>query len=243
MRVNNLMTDWFDVSCGLRQGCCLSPLLFNLFINDLALRIKALGKGVHVDDQHVSILLYADDVVLMADNAQDLQNMLDLLNDWCLANKMSVNASKSNVIHFRPKSIPRVEFSFTCGAQNILIVDKHTYLGITLNESLDFSVTAKTVSQSASRALGLLIAKYKCIGGMTYNVFTKLYDTLVWPVISYSASMWDAKSFSCINAVQNRAMRFFLGTGKCTPTVAVSGDMGWDPALIKQWKCICRYWN
>ena len=90
VRVNNLMTDWFDVSCGLRQGCCLSPLLFNLFINDLVLRIKALGKGVHVGDQHVSILLYADDVVLMADNAQNLQSMLDLLNDWCLANKMSV---------------------------------------------------------------------------------------------------------------------------------------------------------
>ena len=90
MRVNNLVTDWFDVSCGLRQGCCLSPLLFNLFINDLALRIKALGKDVHVDDQHVSILLYADDVVLMADNAQNLQSMFDLLNDWCLANKMSV---------------------------------------------------------------------------------------------------------------------------------------------------------
>ena len=110
VRVNNLMTDWFDVSCGLRQGCCLSALPFNLFINDLALRIKALGKGVHVGDQHVSILLYVEDVVLMADNAQDLQSMLDLLNDWCLANKMSVNASKRNVIHFRLKFIPRVEF-------------------------------------------------------------------------------------------------------------------------------------
>ena len=40
-----------------------------------------------------------------------------------------------------------------------------------------------------------------------------------------------------------RSMRFFLGTGKYTPTAAMSGDMGWDPALVKQWKCICRYWN
>ena len=130
MRVNNLTTDWFDVSGGLRQGCCLSPLLFNLFINGLALRVKALGKGVRAGDQLVSILLYADDVVLIADNAQDLQSMLDLLNDWCLANRMSVNSSKSNVIHFRPNSVPRVDFDFTCGAQSILTADKYTYLGI-----------------------------------------------------------------------------------------------------------------
>ena len=46
VRLNNLTTDWFDVTCGLRLGCCLSPLLFNLFINDIALRTKTLGKGV-----------------------------------------------------------------------------------------------------------------------------------------------------------------------------------------------------
>ena len=45
VRVNNLTTDWFDVSGGLRQGCCLSPLLFNLFINDLALRLKHLVRA------------------------------------------------------------------------------------------------------------------------------------------------------------------------------------------------------
>ena len=82
-----------------------------------------------------------------------------------------------------------------------------------------------------------------CIGGMSYDVFSKLYDTLVWPVISYGAAIWGSKSFSCINAVQNRAMRFFLGVGKYTSTAAVSGDMGWDPAFIKQWNCIGNYWS
>ena len=49
VHINSLTTDWFGVTCGLRQGYCLSPLLFNLFINDLALRIKAFGKGVLID--------------------------------------------------------------------------------------------------------------------------------------------------------------------------------------------------
>ena len=66
-------------------------------------------------------------------------------------------------------------------------MDRHTYLGITLNEFLDYNVTAKAVAQSSSRALGLLIAKLKCMGEMPYDVFTKLYDAVVWSVINYGA--------------------------------------------------------
>ena len=46
VKVNNLTTGWFDVNSGLRQGCSLLPLLFNLYINDIAIHINALGKGV-----------------------------------------------------------------------------------------------------------------------------------------------------------------------------------------------------
>ena len=57
-------------------------------------------------------------------------------------------------------------------------------LGVVLSEHLDYDVIDKFVAQIASRALGLLIAKCKRIGGVPYDVFTKLYETGVWPVIS-----------------------------------------------------------
>ena len=65
----------------------------------------------------------------------------------------------------------------------------------------------------------------------------------VTPVISYGAAVWGTKQFSCINAVHHRAMRFFLGTGKYTPNVAVQGEMGWKPIIIYQWKSICNHWS
>ena len=74
--------------------------------------------------------------------------------------------SKSNIVHFRPNSVPKINNDFMCGATKLLITDRYTYLGITLNEFLDYNVTAKVVAQSASRALGLLIAKFKCMDGM-----------------------------------------------------------------------------
>ena len=133
VRLNNSMSDWFDVSCGLRQGCSLSPILFNLFIDDFALSVKALGKGVDIGNEKVCILLYADDIVLFADNELDLQCMLDLLNSWCKKNHMFVNAEKSQIVHFRSRASSRTMFSFTCGNEKLIVTDKYVYLGLTLS--------------------------------------------------------------------------------------------------------------
>ena len=73
-------------------------MLFNIFINELALKIKACGKGVKIDDDTVGILLYADDIVLLADNEKELQYTLDVLNNWCVSNNMSVNVTKCNIL-------------------------------------------------------------------------------------------------------------------------------------------------
>ena len=98
-------TDWFSVNCGLKRGCSLSPLLFNLYINDLAFTIDALGKGVKTGDYTVSILFYADEVVLKAESEPDFQSMLDIMGSWCKNNLLSINASKSNFVHFRNPSV------------------------------------------------------------------------------------------------------------------------------------------
>ena len=232
VRINGLKTDWFDVNIGLRQGCNLSPTLFNLFIDDLAVSVK--GKGIDVGDENICILMYADDLVLLADNEHDLQVMLDSLNSWCRKNHMSVNSNKSQIVHFRPRSVHRSNYSFKCGSDNLGIVEQYVYLGLTLTEFLDFNITAKMVAQSAGRALGLLIAKFKSLGGMPFDVFSKLYDSLVWPVIAYGAVIWGDRAFACIDTVHNRAMRFYLGVGRYTPSAAIAGDIGWERTFVKQ---------
>ena len=67
VKVNGFYTDCFSVRCGLKQGCCLSPIVFNLYINDMVNSITSLGIGVNIGDDIVSVLLYADDLVLLAE--------------------------------------------------------------------------------------------------------------------------------------------------------------------------------
>ena len=101
---------------------------------------------------------------------------------------------------------------------------------------------AKQVAKAASRALGLLITKFKAAGRLHFSTFTKLYNSTVMSIISYGASIWGCKQFSCVNAVQNRALRFFLGVGRYTPNVAVQVDTGWDSVYQNQCSCIMRQW-
>ena len=174
-----------------------------------------------MDEELVCILLYADDIALIAPCAEGLQEMLDKLNEWCIRWKMLVNAKKTQVIHFRKgPSITRSDFQFKCGEACIETVDRYRYLGLIFTEFLDFNIMAKTVAQAAARALGLLIAKCKAHGGVPHEVFTKLYDSLVQPIIDYGAAVWGATEFSCIHAVQHRACRYFLGLGKYAPNGA-----------------------
>ena len=77
---------------------------------------------------------------------------------------------------------------------------------------------------------------------MPFEVYTKLYDSIVWPVISYGAALWGTKEYSCINAVHNRAARFFIGVGKYASSAAVNGDVGWTPPIVRQWKSVVTHW-
>lgn len=64
--LNFLKTDEKRVNCGRRQGCLLSALLFSIFLNDLIQPKNEHAIGNHVDNQRISMLEYANDIVLLA---------------------------------------------------------------------------------------------------------------------------------------------------------------------------------
>ena len=62
-KVNDHMTNWFDVEIGVKQGCLLSPVLFNIFVNCIVNDLKQINCGVPVLDTKIDLLMYADDVL------------------------------------------------------------------------------------------------------------------------------------------------------------------------------------
>ena len=120
--LNGFQTEWFNCTNGVRQGDNLSPTLFSIFINDLANEIKEANRGIPVNDDNICLLLYADDIVLLEENENDMQHVLDILWKWCEKWRINVNISKSNIMHFRRDQLPRSTFNFKIGNQPLLIV-------------------------------------------------------------------------------------------------------------------------
>ena len=243
VRVNGQQTDWFDVNCGLKKVVSYHQChLTYLFDNDLTRHIKDVGSGISFGDTSLSILLYADDIVLIADKELKLQYLLTRLDQWCKQWGLVISATKSKVIHFRTKSVEWCKEILPCGETIIEFIHQYKYFGLIFSEHLDMLVMVKMIAQSESRALGLLIAKDKTLGGMPYQCFSKCYDASVQSTLNCDASIYGTSAFSCIDAVQNRACRYFLGLGKYAPNTSINGDMGWSMPQQKQWICVIRHW-
>ena len=148
VRLNEYMSEWFPVTSGVKQGDNLSPILFCLYINDLALTLKENNIGVNIDGHTICILLYADDIVLLAENEKDLQTLLDITQDWCYKWKMNINVEKSKIMHFRQNKKKQSNVNFSFGDMPLQYCESYKYLGIYLDPHLKFNCCIKTLADS-----------------------------------------------------------------------------------------------
>ena len=189
IRIDEYFTDFFSVAQCLKQGCGLSPTLFSIYVIDLVTEINALNCGIRFDNNVISILMYADDIVLISKSTDELQTMLNSLKNRCCKWRLTINESKTKVIHFRNKNTLRTDYVFNCSENANVCVSEYKYLGFGFNEHLDMVKSVTEVTKAAGRALGAVYTKYLYAGGMSYEVYTKLIESIVEPVQFYCSGM------------------------------------------------------
>ena len=246
VNVNGKLTEWFSTENGCRQGDVTSPTAFSILINGLLKELNSTGIGVKIDTSLiVSVLAFADDIVLLAESAEDLQKLVDVVHRWSSKWRFIINPEKSQIVHYRnaPKARTNFEFKIHDNGPILQVVDSYKYLGVYLDEYLTFSRTTQVLGTAGSRALGSMINKFKSLNDMGHTTYSKLYESLVTPIIDYGSAIWGFKNYDNIEKVQNRATRFFTGVHKYSPTLGHMGDMGWE-SNRNRWKIhSLRLWN
>ena len=136
VRWGDTLSDWFDIKAGVRQGGVLSPTFYCIYIDELVEVLSTLGIGCHLRNIFLSILLYADDMALMAPSLKGLQKLLTATENYCLEWDIMLNAKKSKNMSFgNPFSLPPLQLD----GKNIDWVESWPYLGVTIRSHTSFN--------------------------------------------------------------------------------------------------------
>ena len=132
--------------------------------------------------------MYADDTILVADSANDLQEAMDCLNVYCKKWDIKINIDKTKIVIFTNRK-KRENANFNFNGQLIDIVDNFKYLGVLFSRNGSFHMNNVERLNRARRAMFSLLSKCKC-QDIPIDVQIDLFDNMIAPVAGYGSEIW-----------------------------------------------------
>ncbi|KAH9244714.1 hypothetical protein BASA81_017876 [Batrachochytrium salamandrivorans] len=178
-RAGSLLSDPFPVQRGVRQGCPLSGLLFNLFINDILDGVAPITvPGLPRDTNPIRGLMYADDVAVFADSEQSLLAASTAIEQWANRWECSLLVSR---------------------------VESYKYLGVLIDSKLDHSAWLKQKRSALEHTISALhpvLANHQ----LTVNYRSRIFSAVVMGKAYYGLS-WLVATSHTLHHCRQRSTR------------------------------------
>ena len=194
LRINSRMTRIFKTYKGVKQGCILSPRLFNLFINDIPDlfsddKMTNPCKPVHLNDTKINCLMYADDLILLSESEEGLQTCLNRLNEYNEKWDLKLNIKKTKVLIFQNNG-KKSQTSFKIGENFLQIATEYKYLGTIITNTGSFKTNEIKLKQKGLRA-SFIISKN--IGPYAKpSTSIRLFEKLIEPILLHNCEISSA---------------------------------------------------
>ena len=173
------------------EGCPLSPLLFNLYVNDIFQVINQASDSPMLLSEYdpINVVMYADDLIVLAKSEEELQNKMDTINTFFNGKKLCINEAKTKCMVFN-RGNKLCKTNLLINGVTIENVKTFKYLGFTLGgKNCTIIATSKDLSLKTKRTTFALNNKIK-LSQMPIKLALKIFATQLVRILLYGVEVW-----------------------------------------------------
>ncbi|XP_024875959.1 trichohyalin-like, partial [Temnothorax curvispinosus] len=226
VRGGNELGEVFWTERGVRQGCPLSPILFNVLLADLE---EEMGRvkwgGIMLGGKRVYTLAYADDIVLIAEDEDQMKSLIERLEGYLGRKRLELNVGKTKIMRFRKGGERDSKRKWRWEGKELEEVREFRYLGYVFQRNGGQEAQIREKIKKAAAVMGKVWGIGKRRFGKDWGKRLWLFDRLVWTVLSYGAEIWGWREREGIERMEERYIRWVLGANVRTPWYLVREEL------------------
>ena len=191
-------------------------------------------RGVQLFPELIEILIltFADDLALISDTVIGLQRLLNLLHNFCKVKDLIVNTIKTKVMVYRNGGMLAKTEHWTYGGEVLEVVLCFTYLGLSFTRQLSLTQMACEQAIKGKRILVPILSKLYKYGQMSNEVFFRIFDSKISPVLMYGTEIWGTDYQQAVERVHYYACKRYMCVRLNSINDVVLGECGRFPMYI-----------
>ena len=246
IKIGDKITNSFNANRGVKQGCILSPLLFNIFLSDLQTKIESKENNPTMlgHNHFIGCLIWADDLLLLSQSESGLSKMLQALNQYATTNELHINIDKTKIMIFN-KTGRLIRKTFYLGKSKLDTVREYKYLGFKVTPHGGINTGLQDLKDRAMRAFYKMKNQMGPLFRKHILITTQLFQTLIQPILLYASDFWGVLKQPRNNPIEIMHMKFckeLLGVQKQTTNAGVLLELGQIPLSIRGVKNAIKNW-